>query len=164
MQLMHTPVALPGCCFICRGAQRESYIDTGVQIDYEGAFYICNLCINEAAHIMAFISHDEYKDLRKSKEELEHINYELIKRVGALEESLSALANAGYRLNDDRTVVVSGGAFLEAPKESATESPGGEEGLGDGEIQPLEQVYDEGMGDLRPSSDSDDESEFELKF
>jgi len=70
MQLIYSPTLLPGCCFICKGAQRESYLDTGVSLDYEGAFYICNMCVNEAAHIMSYISHDEYKDLRASKEQL----------------------------------------------------------------------------------------------
>lgn len=162
MQLMHTPVALPGCCFICRGAQRESYIDTGVQIDYEGAFYICNLCINEAAHIMAFISHDEYKDLRKAKEELEHLNYELIKRVGALEESLSALANAGYRITDDGALVRNGGYISETMEQAARELSGRTEYVGEREELSTEPLHDEGVGELQSSSGSDSEFKLEL--
>ena len=164
MQLTTSPVALPGCCFICRGAQRESYVDTGVSIDYEGAFYICNLCVNEAAHLMAFISHDEYKDLRKAKEDLEHLNFELIKRVGALEESHRALANAGYKFSDDGAIVRTGGYISEVVEGSELITPGGKEVLGDGESESPEQVHDEGVGELLTVTDDSSESEFKLEL
>lgn len=163
MQLIYSPVLPPGCCFICRAAQRDSYIDTGVSLDYEGAFIICNLCITEMAHIMSFISHDEYKDLRASKDEIERINYELIKRVGALEESLRALANAGYRSNDDGTVIVSGG-YLPEVVESEPKKPSRRKttvGTGEGEV--TESVHDSGMGELH-SDESDTDSDFALEF
>lgn len=163
MQLMYTPVALPGCCFICRGAQRESYVDTGVQIDYEGAQYICNLCVGEAAKLMDFISHDEYKDLRKAKEDLEHLNYELIKRVGALEESHRALANAGYKFGDDGTIVRTGGYISEIVEGSELITPGGKEVLGDGESESTESLHDEGVGELQSSPD-DNDSDFKLEL
>lgn len=161
MQVIHTPVALPGCCFICRGAQRDAYIDTGISLDYEGAFYICNLCVNEMAHYMKFISEDEYKDLRTAKEEADHLNYELIKRVGGLEESLRALANAGYNYKPDIGVVVDGGYLPQAVENDSDESPGGTESLGVGEGETSEQSDDEGMAKLRSDDDS---SEFVLEF
>lgn len=160
MQLVTTPVALPGCCFICRGAQRESYVDTGVSLDHEGAFYICNLCINEVAHIYSYISHDEYKDMRASKEDLEHINYELIKRVGALEESLRALADAGYKYNSDYGVVAVGGYNSKTLDEAARELPGRKTSLENGERESSEQNDDEDLAGVCSSGDS--ESDFVL--
>jgi len=163
MELVTTPVALPGCCFICRAATRESYIDTGVSLDFDGAFYICNICCEEIAKSYGYISHDEYKDLRGSKEELERLNYELIKRVGGLEESVRGLANAGYRLHDDGNVVISGG-YLPQTVEPVTEKPPvGENDVGAGEGEASEQSDDEGVGELH-SDESSSGNEFELEF
>jgi len=161
MEKVYTPVALPGCCFICRGAQRDSYIDTGVSLDYEGAFYVCSLCVNEMAHWYSYISPDEHKELRAAKEELEAINYELIKRVGALEESLRALANAGYRSNNDGSVVRDGGYFHQTVEIPGTEPSERTEKLGAGEGEITESVHDEGMDELH-SDESD--SDFKLEF
>jgi hypothetical protein len=158
MQITYSLALPPGHCFICRSAQREAYVDTGVSLDYEGAFYICNLCVNEIAHLFAFISFDEYKDLRSSKEDLERINFELIKRVGALEESLRALANAGYNVGDDNTVIRSGGFPVQTVETVRAESQGGKKKLGDGEGKTSESVHDEGVGELssdKSGSDSD---------
>lgn len=162
MQIIYTPVALPGCCFICRGAQRESYIDTGVSHDYEGAFYICNLCINDMAHQMKYISEDEYKNLRMGKEESDRLNYELIKRVGGLEESLRALANAGYRVDPDVGVVIDGGYLPKDMDNPEYQSPERTESLGDGEGTTSESSDDEGMAELR--SDDDSSGDFVLEF
>ena len=161
MQLVLTPVALPGCCFICRGAQRDSYVDTGISMDFEGAFYICNLCVNEMAHYMDYISHQEYKDLRVAKEEADRLNYELIKRVGGLEESLRALANAGYRLDADYGVVVDGGYLPETVESESEEPLGGTEVVGAGEGETSESSDDEGVAELRSDDSSD---EFVLEF
>jgi hypothetical protein len=162
MELVYTPVALPGCCFICMAATRDSYIDTGVTRDYDGAYYICNLCCHEIAEKYGYLSMDEYKDLRKAKEDLERINYELIKRVGGLEESLHALANAGYRTNDDGTVVISGGYLPEVVESGAQKSFSREASVGVGEGEITEQSDDEGVGKLHSDESSSDN--FALEF
>ena len=161
MHITTNLVALPGCCFICKGAQRDFYIDTGVSLDYEGAFYICNLCLNDMAHQAKFISEDEYKDLRAAKEESDHLNYELIKRVGGLEESLRALANAGYNYKPDIGVVVDGGYLPQTVESDTEESFRGTESLGAGEGASSEPSDDEGMAELRSDDSS---SEFVLEF
>ncbi len=40
----------PGCCKICgNGDTERTYVDFGIFVDYEGTWYICNLCFKEAA-------------------------------------------------------------------------------------------------------------------
>jgi hypothetical protein len=162
MQLIYTPTLPPGCCFICRASVRESYIDTAVSIDYEGAFYICNQCVAEMAVKYAYLSHDEYKDLRQSKEDLEAQNFVLIKRMGELEDIHDALVRGGYKLNDDGIVVRIGGyssAFDEHIKSGAS---GAEAAMGVGEGETPEQSDDEGVGELH--SDESGFSEFKLEL
>lgn len=156
MRLVTSPVALPGCCFICRGAQRESYIDTDVSIDMYGAYYICNMCLMEMAHMCSYISHDEYKDLRRSKDDLEHINYELIKRVGALEESLHALANAGYKYTPDNGVVSVGGYSATPPEILPGITLGSAGDMEPREGESSESDDDEDLARLRPGGDLTD--------
>lgn len=162
MELIYTPVALPGCCFICMAAQRDSYIDTGVSKDYDGAYYICNMCAHEIAGKYGYLSMDEYKDLRTAKEETDRMNFELIKRVGGLEESLRALANAGYNLNNDGSVVVRGGYLSKAVEPATQESSSGEDSVGTGEGEVTEQSDDEGVGVVHSNESSSDD--FELEF
>lgn len=163
MEVIYSPTLPPGCCFICRGSVRDSYIDTKVSHDYEGAYYICNMCLAEMAKMQAFMSFDEYKDLRASKEDLERINFELIKRVGQLEEIHDALARAGYKRTDDGDLVRVTGYVPPAIVQREERTSGTEDLLGIGEGEITEQSHDQGVGELysdEPSSDS----EFTLDF
>lgn len=163
MQLIHTPTLPPGCCFICKGSIRDSYIDTGVTLDYEGTFYICNLCIAEMAQLYFFLTPDEHKNLRLAKEDLERQVFALIKRVGELEEIDSAMARAGYVLADDGSVARLGGYISPTVEVTGKESSGAEVELGAGEGEAFEQGYDEGVGDVR-SDESSSDGEFVLEL
>lgn len=154
MQLIHTPTLPPGCCFICRGSVRDSYIDTGVSHDYEGAYYICNMCLGEMAQMHAYLSFDEYKDLRVANEELQAQNYELIKRVGELEEIDSALARAGYKRTSDGHVVAVGGWTPPADANAGEQLLSSEDQLGAGEGETIESLHDEGLGELHSAKQS----------
>jgi hypothetical protein len=110
----------------------------------------------------AYLSHDEYKDLRQSKEDLEAQNFVLIKRMGELEDIHDALVRGGYKLNDDGIVVRIGGyssAFDEHIKSGAS---GAEAAMGVGEGETPEQSDDEGVGELH--SDESGFSEFKLEL
>lgn len=158
LQLVYSPTLPPGCCFICKASIRDSYIDTGVTVDFDGTFYICNLCVVEIAEKYGFISHDEYKDLRSAKEDLEHLNFELIKRVGELERIHEALDYAGYKLCDDGGVVRLGGHFIKSDEDREEGASGTEVELGTRERKITKQSDDEGVGELHsdePSSDSE---------
>lgn len=161
MQLIQSPTLPPGCCFICRASQRESYIDTGVSHDYEGAYYICNMCLGEMARMHSFLSHDEYKDLRQSKEELEHQNFELIKRLGEFDELRDAMARAGYKLSDDGDVVVRGGYSPQANAYPDEREQGAKASVGIGEGEITESLHDAGMDELY-SDELPTASEFSL--
>lgn len=41
------PIARPGECFICKSVNYGPFIDTGVDVPFEGVFYICSRCIKE---------------------------------------------------------------------------------------------------------------------
>lgn len=163
MQVVHTLTALPGCCFICRASIRDSYIDTGVSIDYEGVFYICNECVNEMAHLHGYLSIDEYKDLRIQKEDLERQVFSLIKRLGELENIDRALVTAGYKRNDDGDIVRVGGYSAESNEIAIQGVYISEESMGIGEGEVTESSDDEGVGELH-SDESSSSSDFELKF
>ena len=156
MELIYSPVALPGCCFICRAAQRDSYIDTGVSMDFEGAFYICHLCVDEMAVKYAYIAPDEYKDLRTQKEELESQNFQLIKRLGILEESLDALGNAGYRTDLSGNVVRVGGFSSSVDEEGRHVFERITEDVEPGEGESSESFDDEDLAGLRSGSTNSD--------
>jgi hypothetical protein len=163
MQRVETLVALPGHCIICRSAKppRECFIDTEISIDYEGAVCICNECVGEMARLLMFISQDDYKDLRKSKEDLEHLNFELIKRVGALEGSLRALADAGYKYTPDNGVVIDGGYSPQNAKAGKGQLHQTAGDMEQGKRKSPESNDDEDLAGLR-TSQSDSDLEFQL--
>jgi hypothetical protein len=171
MEIVKVPSALPGCCFICNSTNRDSFIDTKMSLDVDGptfpgplgAVYICNMCVNEFAVMYGYLSKDQYRDLRKSHEELESINFEAIKRIGALEESLSAMVSAGYKRIDDGRVVRNGGAVLENVEPTKQEPLGGTEKLGTRKRKTSKSSNDEGVGELH-ADDSDSSSDYELEF
>lgn len=163
MQVIYTPTLPPGCCFICRGAVRDSYIDTGVSQDFDGAAYICDQCVGEMARMQAFMSFDEYKDLRAAKEDLERQTFALIKRVGELENIHDAVVRAGYKFDGDGPLVRVGGYIAgvdEIPEDRSSEQ-GISLGVGEGETS--EQSYDKGMDELH-SDESSSNDEFALEF
>jgi hypothetical protein len=41
------PVALPGCCFLCRSATNGPFVDTKFSIKFEGAVIVCAACIRD---------------------------------------------------------------------------------------------------------------------
>jgi hypothetical protein len=161
MQITYSPGALPGSCYFCGNGSREYYVDTGLSVEFHGAMYICNICATDIAHLIKFISPDEFKSIRQGKEELESINYELIKRVGVLEESLRELANAGYGTNSGGDVIRYGGALLETSEQSDKTISIGADELGEGEGASSESSDDENLGELR-SDDKRDEFTFDF--
>lgn len=165
MQVVQTPVALPGCCFICRGSIRESYIDTGISIDYEGVFYICNECVNEMAHLHGYLSVDEYKDLRIQKEDSERQVFVLIKRLGELEEIDRALVAAGYKRNDAGDIVRVGGYSTESDEIAIQGVHQSAESVGIGEGEITESSDDDDLARVQPSEQSSShEPDFDFKL
>lgn len=163
MQVVQTLSALPGCCFICRGSIRESYVDTGVSIDYEGVFYICNECVNEMANLYGYLSMEGYKDLRVQKEDLERQVFVLIKRVGELENIDRALVAAGYKRNDDGDIVRIGGYPTESNEITIQGVHQSAESVGIGEGETSESSDDERVGVVH-SNESGSNSSLDFNF
>lgn len=45
--VVEQPVAAPGHCFLCRSVAHPPFIDTGLNIMFEGAIYLCTSCLRE---------------------------------------------------------------------------------------------------------------------
>lgn len=49
---LDAPALLPGCCFICRSANKRMFVDTGVTVKWEGVVYVCEDCLREMATLL----------------------------------------------------------------------------------------------------------------
>lgn len=50
--VVEQPVAAPGHCFLCRSVAHPPFIDTGLNIMFEGAIYICSSCLQEMSGLL----------------------------------------------------------------------------------------------------------------
>lgn len=159
MEIVTTPQALPGCCFICGSATRKYYIDTGRSLDFHGAVYFCSECLTEIAHLAGFLSPEASNKLKIEFSKLETQVYELTKRETGLENAIRGMAAAGYRNGDVPNG--NGNPDLSIEK-SESESQGTENSLGVGEGETVKQGNDENMGKLR--SNDEPASTFDLSL
>lgn len=89
--IVDSPPAAPGTCILCRSNSRGPFVDTKVNDDYLGAFYICLGClgdINEAVGKHESISLEERIATRLD----EARNEGFIQGVNALRESINDTA------------------------------------------------------------------------
>jgi len=155
MEITFSPTALPGSCFFCGSGNREYYIDTNQTVEFHGAMYICNICVEGIARLVNYLPPDEYKELLATKEHLEDTVYGLTKKLSTLEGVLRDLANAGYTVHNDGSIVRSGGAVLETLLEPEPAVPTGKRELGEGEGASSESNDDEDVGELHSDDSSD---------
>lgn len=154
MEVTFSPAALPGSCFFCGSGNREYYIDTHQNVEFHGAMYLCNICVEGIARLVNYLSPDEYKELLATKQHLETDVFELSKKLSTLEGVLRDLANAGYTVHNDGSIVRAGGTILEDVLEPESSVPVGKRELGEGEGASSESYDDEDLGELH----SDDAS------
>jgi hypothetical protein len=121
------------------------------------------MCLGEMAQLYAFLSFDEYKDLRGAKEELERQNFALIKRLGELENIECALADAGYKRFDDGSIGLRGGYIAGVDEIPADRTPGTTTTVGTRKRTTFESSDDEGVGELH-SDESSSDDDFKLEF
>lgn len=50
-QLVGAPPLQPGCCYLCRGTTGP-FVDTGVNVKFQGQLYVCANCVNEMADLV----------------------------------------------------------------------------------------------------------------
>jgi len=98
-QIMEHPGALPGCCFMCRAdaTNREWFVDIGLQIEFHGAAYICNMCLYEMARTVGWITPQEADVMETSLKETLEDNARLQTQVNdlrAVEESIANLVRS----------------------------------------------------------------------
>jgi hypothetical protein len=85
--------ALPGCCFICHSSNRNAYVDTGINIEYEGAIFICDTCMSEMAGLLNFLSPDTHNDVKEKYKVLLAAYEQLLisfKRMGVNIDNISS--------------------------------------------------------------------------
>ena len=158
MEITFSPSALPGSCFFCGSGNREFYIDTQQTVEFHGAMYLCNICVAGIARLVNYLAPDDYKELLATKEHLEEEVYVISKKLSTLEGVLRDLANAGYTVHDDGSIVRSGGVVLETLLEPEQAVPTGKRKLGKGAGEASESSDDEGVVELH-SDDSSNATE-----
>lgn len=167
IQILDFPVANPGKCYYCGGVDKEQYLDTGIQIEFYGALYICNECFRAIANKMNYISPLQHVDLQDKVESLTQDREALEFKLMALEQALNSLKAAGFHDPDSDSVSnnklvhpsnrVSDPAL---PFESVSEGEGNVESEGDGTSESLDES---GLADILDSVSSDDEP-FSFKY
>lgn len=97
--VMEAPMAAPGCCYLCRTANKENgpWVDTQVNKPFEGAVYICASCIrdmyaqlpeadNNAALLFKKAYHDGVQSAVNVMEAaFNDLGSTLISRIGAID-------------------------------------------------------------------------------
>lgn len=89
-------VALPAKCYYCGGADKSSYLDTGIQIEYYGALIFCNECFNAMAEVYGYISPHKAAAYREVIPRMEQKIQELEAQRQAMELAIEELKKAGY--------------------------------------------------------------------
>ena len=152
MQLISTPVSLPGSCFFCGSASRESYIDTTLSIEFHGAFYICNICAKNIGTLVGMMDEDKAILLRQENESLQGKIEELTLALKAAEESIRGLTvfrryapNLSSSDSSEQPVTVSSDEDVEEPsgREETVESKG---------KRSSKSANEQGMDDIRSTT------------
>lgn len=141
------PPALPGSCFLCNSAERERFIDWAVQVEFHGAFYLCDLCIIEAARAIGMLTEEQSEVLNlkylNAQEQVKNTQDEL----SAVKRLVDGMDAVSRYLNDDSVSRESDSSSTEGTQES-------EGGVAEREEGPAESSTDENVGELRSADDS----------
>jgi len=91
-QVIHSAglLALPAKCAVCGGVNKEFYVDFGLQIEFFGAIYFCNECMNAAGARVGLVPEAQVFTLEKSLGEL----METVQARVAVFKDLAAEINA----------------------------------------------------------------------
>lgn len=151
------PPALPGSCYKCGSASRDRYVDLGMSVEFHGAMYLCDLCVEEMGSLVEMLSADKAKSLTLKNEtaalRIDYLTHEV--------ESLKVLSNAVDAVNSARTgntePALDGGLSGEEPPVGEEAGPAD---APDGESGPAESSDDEGVDELRTS----DSNQFAFTF
>ena len=85
-------LTIPGDCGVCHATEnREWFLDTGVYLDYIGAFYVCNMCMIDFIHAAGGLTKDELAILLEQQAEEIHFKNAEIDEVSRLSYNVAAL-------------------------------------------------------------------------
>lgn len=69
-QVVHSPSALPGSCYLCGSGDKSPYIDWGVSIEFYGALYTCFECTGAVSSLLGWVPRDKHDEVIKLNDEL----------------------------------------------------------------------------------------------
>ena len=163
MFLVETPQALPGSCFFCGSASRESYVDTLKQVEFHGAMYICDLCLLDMARLVGLISPEETETLRKNNEKLKEVLFKRDQEIESLRRAVDGLTVARRYSGTSDPVPELPVDLPEDLHANITGAHDSEERVDSGEEGVTEQASDEQLDGVRESA-SDDKSSTNFKL
>lgn len=171
-QAVEQPGALPGSCLLCNGSYdpetRPWFIDTGLQIEFHGAGYICAACLIEMAEVVGFITPDIACRLVDELNAARQDKFNLEVQIASLHELESAVDSfvrtraarrhpSGGRVLPfgSSGVPESGGVSGTGPTESGDAPQGAADQSGAPDGAPDEPGHGQGVDDLRPNDGGD---------
>jgi hypothetical protein len=154
-RITNAPEALPGSCFLCSTASREFFVDTGMQVEFHGAFYICNECLAEMARLVGFETPGNVMALRATKDSLEKKVFDLTRDIDALERVVDGYSRLGRTSNSG--IITDTSVLQQLPFDSLSDERAseGEASLGDGTSESPESSNESGMADVRPTESNE---------
>lgn len=158
MQVVEKPGALPGQCVMpaCGSASRSRYLDTGLQFEFYGAVYLCDLCLGEMARLFGFLEPEYVQELKDKLEAAETDRYRLQRQVDGLRMVVD-----GFTIARGTGGADSVSTALSAAEMADAEPGEGEEGLDGGASRPSESLHDSGVAEL---PDDEGGHEFQLSI
>jgi len=103
MRLIEYPLAAPGHCLECGyGGRERKYADTGLDVEFYGVVYVCELCLVDWMRKLDF---DGMSELRKANADFKHRIGELERERGRLLDLLRTYMsdpNGSIDLSDEK--------------------------------------------------------------
>lgn len=94
-QLVDTPIAAPGSCYLCGSATKFPFIDWGVSIEFYGALYTCSECTSAVASLLGMASREQHAKLIQENDQLAAENLDLSLQNKAMIQALPLLELVG---------------------------------------------------------------------
>lgn len=81
-----------GCCYVCRHfSNPKEWVDTGVDVDFEGGLVLCGNCARSIAQIIGYLPPDSIEKLKEANTKLRQSNKELKAKADAYDLFIKAL-------------------------------------------------------------------------
>ena len=104
-QLVETPAALPGSCYLCGSGDKSPYIDWGVSIEFYGALYTCTECTGAVASLLGWVPREVHDAVIHTNDELISRNLDLEIENRELRMAIEHLSNAGFKVEPNESVL-----------------------------------------------------------